>query len=56
LMEKPEEGSRCWLDPMSVPARLGSVYPAPFGEKLAGREKRALSEMRFGLPSSASIS
>jgi uncharacterized cupin superfamily protein len=43
-MEKPEEGSRSWLDPMSVPPRLGSIYPSPFGEKLAGREKRALGD------------
>ena len=43
-METPEDGSRCWLDPMSVPPRLGSIYPAPFGEPLAGREKRALGD------------
>jgi uncharacterized cupin superfamily protein len=43
-VEKPDEGSRCWLDPMSVPPRLGSIYPAPFGDKLAGREKRALGD------------
>jgi uncharacterized cupin superfamily protein len=29
---------------MSVPPRLGSIYPAPFGAKLAGREKRALGD------------
>jgi uncharacterized cupin superfamily protein len=29
---------------MSVPPRLGSIYPAPFGDKLAGREKRALGD------------
>ena len=43
-MEKPDNGNRCWLDPMSVPPRLGSIYPAPFGDKLAGREKRALGD------------
>ena len=43
-MEKPEEGSRSWRDPISVPPRLGSIYPAPFGEPLAGREKRALGD------------
>ena len=43
-MEKPDNGSRCWLDPMSVPPRLGSIYPAPFADKLAGREKRALGD------------
>ena len=43
-MEKPDEGSRCWLDPMSVPPRLGSIYPAPFADRLAGREKRALGD------------
>ncbi|HKA65733.1 MAG TPA: cupin domain-containing protein [Methyloceanibacter sp.] len=29
---------------MSLPPRLGSIYPAPFGDKLAGREKRALGD------------
>jgi uncharacterized cupin superfamily protein len=43
-VEKPDNGNRCWLDPMSVPPRLGSIYPAPFGDKLAGREKRALGD------------
>ena len=43
-MDEPEEGSRSWLDPISVPPRLGSIYPAPFGDKLAGREKRALGD------------
>jgi uncharacterized cupin superfamily protein len=33
-----------WLDPKSVPPRLGSIYPAPFGEPLQGREKRALGD------------
>jgi uncharacterized cupin superfamily protein len=43
-MDEPEEGSRSWLDSISVPPRLGSIYPAPFGDKLAGREKRALGD------------
>src|SRR5262249_53249364 len=42
-MEKPA-GIQSWLDPMSLPPRLGSIYPAPFGDKLAGREKRALGD------------
>jgi uncharacterized cupin superfamily protein len=46
-VEKPDEGSRCWLDPMSVPPRLGSIYPAPFADRLAGREKRALDALRL---------
>lgn len=33
-----------WLDPAGVTPRLGSIYPSPFGEKLAGREKRALGD------------
>ena len=33
-----------WLDPKSVPPRLGSIYPAPFDEPLAGRAKRALGD------------
>ena len=32
------------LDPKSVTPRRGSIYPAPFGEPLAGREKRALGD------------
>jgi len=43
-MEKPEEKSQCWLDPMSMPPRRGSIYPAPFADPLAGREKRALGD------------
>jgi uncharacterized cupin superfamily protein len=43
-MEKPKDASRSSLDPMSVPPRLGSTYPAPFGENLAGRAKRALGD------------
>jgi uncharacterized cupin superfamily protein len=33
-----------WLDPDSVTPRVGSIYPAPFGEPLKGREKRALGD------------
>jgi uncharacterized cupin superfamily protein len=33
-----------WLDPATVAPRTGSTYPAPFGEPLAGREKRALGD------------
>jgi uncharacterized cupin superfamily protein len=33
-----------WLDPKSVIPRLGSIYPAPFGDPLQGREKRALGD------------
>ena len=29
---------------MTVRPRVGSIYPAPFGEKLAGRGKRALGD------------
>ena len=32
------------LEPLSVPARKGSVYRHPYREKLAGREKRALGD------------
>jgi uncharacterized cupin superfamily protein len=35
---------RNWLDPKSLKPRLGSAYPAPFGNPLAGREKRALGD------------
>jgi len=35
---------RSWLDPKSVTPRLGSTYPAPFGNPLVGREKRALGD------------
>ncbi|HUC02591.1 MAG TPA: cupin domain-containing protein [Methyloceanibacter sp.] len=41
-MEKPNEKGQCWLDPVSATPRVGSIYPAPFGAPLAGREKRAL--------------
>src|SRR6516164_11392194 len=41
-MEKPEEKDQSWLDPMTVQPRVGSIHPAPFGETLAGRGKRAL--------------
>ncbi len=33
-----------WLDPKDVTPRLGSIYPRPFGDPLAGREKRALGD------------
>jgi uncharacterized cupin superfamily protein len=39
-----EEKKACWLDPLSVSPRLGSIYPAPFDEPLAGRAKRALGD------------
>jgi uncharacterized cupin superfamily protein len=34
----------CWVDPMQVPARLGSRYPRPFAAPLEGRAKRALGD------------
>jgi uncharacterized cupin superfamily protein len=43
-MEKSGEDSHPWLDPMSVPPRRGSLYPAPFGDPLVGREKRVLGD------------
>jgi hypothetical protein len=54
-MENSGERDCCWLDPMSVSPRLGSIYPAPFGDPLVGREKRALGDALKPL-SSASIS
>ena len=33
-----------WLEPSLLMPRLGSGYPAPFGEPLRGREKRALGD------------
>jgi uncharacterized cupin superfamily protein len=33
-----------WRDPKDVTPRLGSIYPPPFGDSLAGREKRALGD------------
>jgi uncharacterized cupin superfamily protein len=33
-----------WRDPKDVTPRLGSIYPPPFGDPLAGREKRALGD------------
>lgn len=33
-----------WLDPAGITPRLGSIYPSHFGDKLAGREKRALGD------------
>jgi uncharacterized cupin superfamily protein len=32
------------LDPQTVPARTGSIYPEPFRKLVAGREKRALGD------------
>jgi uncharacterized cupin superfamily protein len=43
-MEKPNEKGQCWLDPVSVTPRAGTIYPAPFGAPLAGREKRTLGD------------
>jgi uncharacterized cupin superfamily protein len=43
-MEQSGEKSHPWLDPISIPPRRGSIYPAPFGDPLAGREKRALGD------------
>src|SRR5262249_635384 len=43
-MGKPDETMKRWLDPASGTARVGSIYPAPFGAPLAGREKRALGD------------
>ena len=45
MTEKNDAGKAAsWLDPARVAARTGSIYPAPFGEPLAGREKRALGD------------
>ncbi len=44
LMDKVLEKKNPWLDPASVAPRRGSGYPAPFGDPLAGREKRALGD------------
>lgn len=43
-MQKSNAEEKRWLDPASVIPRFGSSYPAPFGEPLAGREKRALGD------------
>jgi uncharacterized cupin superfamily protein len=43
-MEGSSEQKSPWLDPASVTPRLGSIYPAPFAEKHAGREKRTLGD------------
>jgi uncharacterized cupin superfamily protein len=43
-MKTFEKKSQAWLDPMGVPPRRGSIYPASFGDQLAGREKRALGD------------
>ena len=53
-MDEPEEESRSWLDPVSVPPRLGSIYPAPFGDTAgsAARSARlgdALQLTQFGV-------
>jgi uncharacterized cupin superfamily protein len=47
-MEKAPEKTRPWLDPATVKPRVGSIYPAPFAQHVAGREKRALGDP-FGL-------
>jgi uncharacterized cupin superfamily protein len=39
-----KQNSGRWLDPVDVPARTGSAYPAPFDEAVAGRAKRALGD------------
>jgi uncharacterized cupin superfamily protein len=43
-MQDTSDKKSPWLDPASVKPRLGSIYPSPFGEKVAGREKRALGD------------
>jgi uncharacterized cupin superfamily protein len=43
-MKTFEKKSRAWLDPTSVQPRRGGIYPASFGDPLAGREKRALGD------------
>jgi uncharacterized cupin superfamily protein len=43
-MDKPNEKDQCWLNPASVTPRVGSIYPAPFGAPLTGREKRSLGD------------
>jgi uncharacterized cupin superfamily protein len=43
-MDKVLETKNPCLDPASVAPRRGSTYPAPFGDPLAGREKRALGD------------
>ncbi|MGD9501594.1 MAG: cupin domain-containing protein [Methyloceanibacter sp.] len=43
-MTKSAEKTKPWLDPASVTPRVASIYPAPFGDPLAGREKRALGD------------
>ena len=43
-MQDTSDKKSPWLDPASVKPRLGSIYPSPFGEKLAGREKCALGD------------
>jgi uncharacterized cupin superfamily protein len=43
-MQDISDKKRPSLDPAGVKPRLGSIYPSPFGEKLAGREKRTLGD------------
>jgi uncharacterized cupin superfamily protein len=38
------ERKPCWLDPVTIPARTGSAYPAPFDKAVTGRAKRALGD------------
>jgi uncharacterized cupin superfamily protein len=42
-MDQSEKKSP-WLDPVGVTPRRGSLYPPPFAEPVAGREKRALGD------------
>jgi uncharacterized cupin superfamily protein len=42
-MDQSEKKSP-WLDPVGVAPRRGSLYPPPFAEPVAGREKRALGD------------
>jgi len=43
-MQSFSEKKTSWLDPAGITPRHGSIYPKPFDEKLAGREKRALGD------------
>jgi uncharacterized cupin superfamily protein len=43
-MTKAENKARCWVNAQSVTPRVGGIYPPPFAEPLAGREKRALGD------------
>jgi hypothetical protein len=54
-MEKPEDKSRAWLDPMIVSPRLGSMYPRHSATRwLAARSARWVT--RSSSPSLESIS